>query len=845
MFLINIGSYIGYGLRYALRAIVATLDMLIYNVDALLYNLVLEIADAEVFSSDTIQTFAGRVYQLLALIMAFRLVFLFITYIINPDDMADKTKGYQNIVKKIIITLFLIIVTPWAFDVSRKVQKVVLREGVIEYFVFGTTEASESSAGNHLMYTIGKMFIVPYKCVKQDCEPISSKEAVSYSEDAFRVCDFEWEKDIKKTISCGSDDKDKCERIGSLGLGTCGHGIGKDANGSTAKLLYKAANDEHIDSLFNLAFQAKENGQGWNSDFFVKYNFPFIGSTLIGLFVGYMLLVMCFDIALRSIKLGFYELMAPIPIIAYIGPKDGKDSMLSKWFSQVIKTYADLFVRVAGLQLAVFFINLILKNGFNGNRWYVALFLIVGALIFAKKLPDILKDLGINFDGGGFSLKKKLADAGPAGKVIGAGLGAAGGLAATGLRNALTASKRSEDLKKKMAEARAARESGDPKYKNLNDRQLRKKVLSDNNDLRRRSLVRGATSGFTGGFKNTKDGGVLAGARAGVENANKAADKREKRRDARYGVGTSVADSFRAFAGVKTQAKKEIEGIQREQYDVQREMSTNQSQMNNFIQNGVNLGADYNDLDTRQYMDKDGKIDVSKMKATVTAKSQEKVNNLNEAAGKLEEKANAAKSEASSKLDDILTRYRNHNQLSDSAATAIRNGTHEEYMNNLNSRISQENTNYERNRNTLRGIFSDAEIDNIASGALDLNAALASHGRNGLNAVEQTAFNKLVSAYSAKSAAEQELADINLAYATYESDGREHLDAINAANASLNEAAAKRQEANAISANISQLGEVVNNIVGAAEKDASLHQKYDKLEKNKATFATEDKGGNK
>src|SRR5574344_586418 len=95
-----------------LRQILGIIDGYIYTAAAEIYGLMLDIASAEVFTKTMIDEMAGRVYQLLGLVMLFKLIFSFLTYVINPEAMNDKSKGFGNILKKIVISLGLIIITP-------------------------------------------------------------------------------------------------------------------------------------------------------------------------------------------------------------------------------------------------------------------------------------------------------------------------------------------------------------------------------------------------------------------------------------------------------------------------------------------------------------------------------------------------------------------------------------------------------------------------------------------------------------------------------------------------------------------------------------------------------------
>lgn len=425
---------LGYYLAFAFRWLVGRLDGLVYTVDAMLYELMMDIASAKVFSTDTIQDVSMRVYQLLGLVMLFRLIFAFLTYVINPEDMTDKNKGYTKIIKKVFTSLALVIITPWLFTQSRNLQIYIINDKLIEYFIFGTAGSSQAKPGYELMYTVGKIFNTPYKCANDKCEPEDTEKTSCRG--------TKWDEELKKDNVWKLDGtKHVLSDLGHSSL--CAYGASdKDYANSLYEAVHpNAAGEYNLHELMHLVSAGnKPNLFFGEGDWYVEAPLRFIGSTLVGLFVGYVLLSMCMDIALRSVKLAFYEMIAPVPILSNLGMKDGKDSMLNKWFHEVLKTYADLFTRVAGLQIATFAVDELVNNGaLEGNsNPLVSLFLIIGALMFAKKLPDILKGMGINFEGGGsFNLKKKFNDE-VAGTKFGTklmqragafGLGAVGGFA--------------------------------------------------------------------------------------------------------------------------------------------------------------------------------------------------------------------------------------------------------------------------------------------------------------------------------------------------------------------------------------------------------------------------------
>ena len=574
-----------------LRWLLGVIDGWIYTACAWLYDLMMDIASARVFSNETIQDVSMRVYQLLGLVMLFRLIFAFLTYVINPEDMTDKNKGYTKIIKKIFTSLALVIITPWLFTQSRNLQIYIINDHLIEYFIFGTAGSSQARPGYDLMFTITRVFYAPYACANANCSESKSKE------ESKTCLDVGWSNYLPEF-----EKKDGKFELKGDNTGKCGYGTNtKDYADNFYHLTHPSADGRYDFSRLKNVAQEYDN-----SKFKMDLQFPFIGSTLVGGFIFYVLLLMCIDIALRSVKLSFYEMIAPVPILSNLGFKDGKDSMLNKWFHEVLKTYADLFTRVAGLQIAIFAVEQITHNGnrgfADGNNGFVTLFLIIGALMFAKKLPDILKGIGINFEGGGsFNIKKKLSEGIPTGaKRLGAaGLGLLGGAVANGYKAGSNAYMRKKKLKEEMAKqgmeynrrnrAEFMSDQRNWKYGNTSERRAFEK-RQVKNDTFSQAIASGKSAAeaelissraaakaekdykknhageyggniIAGAFSaaaraaTTKDGQLFAGAAQGIKGAVDARDLRDKQQEADYGWTTQLKDNIRTFAGVDTEAK--------------------------------------------------------------------------------------------------------------------------------------------------------------------------------------------------------------------------------------------------------------------------------------------------
>ena len=168
----------------------------------------------------------------------------------------------------------------------------------------------------------------------------------------------------------------------------------------------------------------------------VQYNY--IVSGIVGLYVLYTLLIFSIDLGLRVVKLFFYEMIVPLPALLMIVP--GKDKIIGTWFKDTLKTFLDLFIKIAVISFGVYLIDVvadIFTNkdavivGFESSsqnvRNFAGLFIILGVVMFMRKAPKLIEDLfGFKFDEKGLSLRKRLDEAGVT-ALFGAGAGAVAG----------------------------------------------------------------------------------------------------------------------------------------------------------------------------------------------------------------------------------------------------------------------------------------------------------------------------------------------------------------------------------------------------------------------------------
>ena len=328
--------------------------------------------------------------------MLFKVTFSFVNYVINPDSFTDKQKGAGNLIKNSIIVLVMIIITPFAFDKLYEAQSAILTDNLIPKFFFGSNSTmgdTNNIAGN----TTFKMY--------ENCL------AETYAADDGTYLSLMTFKPFYQPYETLSENPNLS--------GTAGSKYDK----------YYCPNGKTV--TVGSYLQAVNIYKG--GSYIIDYRF-FL-STIVGIVVVLILISFCFDVAIRSVKLAFLQILAPIPIISYVDPNASKNGMFSKWLKEVGSTWVSLFIRFIALFFAIFIIaELDVNIPGSDLKFWVMMFLIIGVLMFAKQMPKLLEQLipGLKMSGS-FNLNpfKRIASDAIGGKQLlgaaaaGLGLGAA------------------------------------------------------------------------------------------------------------------------------------------------------------------------------------------------------------------------------------------------------------------------------------------------------------------------------------------------------------------------------------------------------------------------------------
>lgn len=372
----SIGTFI----KDALRSVAAALDSLIYQVVSFLYKLFFFVSSTEIFQNDAVKNVSKNFQLLVAVVVMFSLSISLVNYIVNPDNMKSGKVPASKLVTKVITSLILLLTINIVFATAYRLQNAIIENNFVGKLILG------DKAQSFDVESMGMSF---------------SKSILS----AFIT-----------------DNPNKSGSVPQYNI--------QDANDLFNNILTKESQFHYLTDFIN-----DKDDQG---EYILNYNAL---SIPVGLFVGYILLTYVVGVGVRTVQLFYLQIIAPVPILFYVLPNG--DDKLKKWTQQCITTYLDLFIRHLIIYLTIFLCSnllssdgrLIIPSGADEYKNWIILALVIAIMLFAKKAPDLIKELfpATSKASGDFGLNLgKQFKGTAAGAVLGAGVGGIAG-ATTGL----------------------------------------------------------------------------------------------------------------------------------------------------------------------------------------------------------------------------------------------------------------------------------------------------------------------------------------------------------------------------------------------------------------------------
>lgn len=343
------------------------IDCIIYSFISYVYQIFLVLAQGGKLIDDKfINDLVGRIYIILGVIMLFIIAYSLLKSMVNPDEALKGKKSPVNIIKDVVISVALIALLPSIFEFAFAFQNSLLINNTIGKIIVGASgngskdPADTIRKGGYLM-----------------AEGVYS--AFLHASEGY--CNTVDEEDNEEDIN-----GDTCEIIM----------IDEDENYTYGDVWDDA--EDHA-TLFVLLQVTSKIVSG-------EVSYYFLIAPISGIFVLFVLLSYCLDMALRLVKLAVYEVIAPIPIFARIMPNEQVKKVFDNWVKAVTSTFTEVFIRIAILYFAVFIISAVTSSIpkiftsvlISGSARLDILLIaqaliIIGIIMFVKQSPEILKEI--------------------------------------------------------------------------------------------------------------------------------------------------------------------------------------------------------------------------------------------------------------------------------------------------------------------------------------------------------------------------------------------------------------------------------------------------------------------
>ena len=375
---LGVFEWIGDKISSGFTFIMLLIDNVVYWFASQCYQLFIKLSMTRLFEDAFFSDFANRIYAILGVFMLFYLAYALLNALVDPDKLAKGDKSVSKLAMNFVVSLVILGFLPSIFNYAYRLQNFILSENVIGTLVFGDQSVSSNGDnmikyGDALSFTILNTFINPDN---YNVELSTNYNWWNLKQDILENSDYSHLPSLNKAIVYGANE----------------------------------ITDEGVSSTT------------------VYPEYKVILSTIVGIYLCYIMVSFVLDLGVRVVKLAFCQLIAPIPVLMRAMPS--KKSSFDKWLKLTLSIYFEVFVRVGFIYLSVYFINAIMENNrladifFSGGiQGMLALVVVIlGILTFAKQAPKMISDiLGIDTGNMKLGIGEKLKAGGffAAGSVVG------------------------------------------------------------------------------------------------------------------------------------------------------------------------------------------------------------------------------------------------------------------------------------------------------------------------------------------------------------------------------------------------------------------------------------------
>ncbi len=290
----------------------------LYKICSWIYKIFIALAGKQLVSTATFQTIVDNTYIIIGVIMLFVLSFSLLKGMVNPDDSKAGTSTIKKIVINLVTSVVILAVTPMVFNFAYDVQDSIINYNTIGGF-FGFGSLGDSGADSN-----------------DNPATVAANQIVNSVWTAFFNVDEEWcfEQGYPEIQSCQEQIKAEKSYID-----------GVPVNGGTFKDVINSVDETGHFNMYNQFADEADDGS------IAFYGFlALIG----GIALLYVSVSYTFGLAIRLVKLFFYEVIAPVPILLRVVPNGKASGMFNQWLKITLTCYAEVFVRLFILYFCLF-----------------------------------------------------------------------------------------------------------------------------------------------------------------------------------------------------------------------------------------------------------------------------------------------------------------------------------------------------------------------------------------------------------------------------------------------------------------------------------------------------------
>ncbi len=374
----------------------AMLDIVngVYDIASGAFKIFMELSNVDAIDSSKYEVLLKNIYVVIAVVLLFAMSFALLRGIVNPEDNKQGTSSVKKIVINLAISGVIMVFLPTVFTFAFDVQKSILSNN-----------------------TIGKMFGYSSQNVETPSDDVEEKSYIELS--GYSLTNGVYTAFLYKNCPEGEE----CDYTVDYKI---------DDTGTSYHEYDEIVN--YVDRTGD--FDAYS---GFSDKIDNGIRFHFLVSLIAGLILLYVGVSFCFDMAVRLIKIVFYQVMAPFPIFLRVVPNTNFSKTFNSWLKGLLSCYFEVYLRIFAVYFMVFLAKtLIAGDVFHINSAFAKAFLILGLMVFIKQLPKLMSDItGIDSGKMNLNIREKLKSGGAfaAGAALGSGVTAMTRNAGTAISN--------------------------------------------------------------------------------------------------------------------------------------------------------------------------------------------------------------------------------------------------------------------------------------------------------------------------------------------------------------------------------------------------------------------------